>query len=97
MKLSDAQFGALSTLAQFGPKELVEIHGPRGMDGRRKITVQGLMSAPTLAKLEQAHLIAVDRSGKGSRPVNAVGKSGNLRFSLIVSITEAGRAALANA
>lgn len=28
MKLTDAQFVALSTLAQFGPKELVEVHAP---------------------------------------------------------------------
>lgn len=96
MKLTDAQFGALSTLERFGPKVLVEVHGPRGMDGKRRITVQGIMSAPTLASLEQAHLIAVDR-GTSARPVNAVGRPGYLRFPLTVSITDAGRAALASA
>lgn len=30
MKLTDAQFDALSTLAEYGPKQLVEVHGPRG-------------------------------------------------------------------
>lgn len=96
MKLTDAQFGALSSLSDHGPQELIEVHGSRGMDGKRKITVQGIMTAPTLARLEQAHLVSVDRSG-GTRPVNAVGKAGHLRFSLTVSITDAGRAALASA
>lgn len=93
MKLTDAQFCALATLANHGPASLTEVHGPRGMDGKRKISVQGIMAAPTLAKLEQAHLIAVDRGG-GTRPVNAVGKGGHLRFPLTVTITDAGRAAL---
>lgn len=93
MKLTPAQFGALSTLAQFGPKDLTEVHGPSGMDGKRKITVQGIMSAPTLAKLEQAGFVKVNR-GISSRPVNAVGKPGHLRFPLRVEITETGRQAL---
>lgn len=93
MKLTDAQFSALHALAEFGPKEMVEVHGPRGMDGKRKITVQGIMSAPTLARLEQAHLVTVDRGGS-VRPANAVGKPGHIRFPLTVAITEAGRAAL---
>lgn len=93
MKLTDAQFSALHTLAEFGPKELVEVHGPRGMDGKRKITVQGIMSAPTLAKLEQAHMISVRRDG-AVRPVDAVGRPGHTRFPLTVEITDAGRAAI---
>lgn len=96
MKLTDAQFGALSTLAQFGPKELVEVHGPRGMNGIPKITIQGIMSAPMLAKLTAHGLVSVSRKPVPA-PKNAVGKRGNARFSLTVSITDAGRAALASA
>lgn len=93
MKLTDAQACALYTLAEHGPQDMTEVHGPRGMDGRRKISVQGIMSAPTLARLEQSGLVSVDR-GNGSRPVNAVGKAGHARFQLRVSITAAGRAAV---
>lgn len=96
MKLSDAQFGFLQTLIDYGPQTITEVHGPRGMDGKRKITLQGSIAGPTLTKLEDAAMIHVAR-GEAQRPINAVGKAGNRRVTLTVTVTEAGRAAYAAA
>lgn len=95
MKLSPAQFGTLHTLAAFGPQQAVEVHGPRGMDGKRKIKLKWHAApGPTLAKLEDASLVTVTRVDAG-RPMNAVGKAGHRRINLTIAITDAGRAALA--
>jgi hypothetical protein len=95
MKLTDAQAGALHTLAQFGPKQGVEVRMPPAMDGSRRIKLEcHIMNAPTLAKLEASGLVSVVREQLPT-PKNAVGKSGHARRSVTISITEAGRAALA--
>ena len=95
MKLSDGQFGALSTLAQFGPKTAVQIAGPVGMDGKRKLSLQwNVATAATLTKLVDAGL-AVVVPGEIERPTDATGRKGRPRRTLTISITEAGRAALA--
>lgn len=96
MKLTDAQFGFLGTLIDHGPQTVTEVHGPRGMDGKRKITLQGSVAGPTLTKLEDAAMIHVVR-GEAQRPVNAVGKPGNRRVTLTIEITAAGREAYAAA
>lgn len=96
MKLSDAQFGALSTLQQFGPNDAIEVIGPPRMDGTREVKLQwNGASGATLGKLEAAGLVSVNRKPLG-RPRNAVGKPGRPRRGLTISITDAGRAALAS-
>jgi DNA-binding MarR family transcriptional regulator len=95
MKLTDAQFSALHTLAEFGPKAATEVRMPPAMDGSRRIKLEcHFLTAPTLARLEQGGLVSVQRS-EPSAPVNAVGKRGHARRSLTISITDAGRAAVA--
>lgn len=94
MKLTDAQFSALHTLAEFGPKGGTEIRMPPAMDGTRRIKLEcNILTAPTLARLEGEGLVSVAR-GEASAPKNAVGKSGHLRRPVTITITEAGRAAL---
>ena len=95
MRLSDSQRGTLYSLAEFGPQEAVEVHGPRGMDGKRKVKLEW-RGAPlaTLTKLEGAGLVSVVRH-EPKRFFDAVGKAGHPRIRLTISITEAGRAALA--
>lgn len=95
MRLSDSQHGVLHTLREFGPQKAVEVHGPRGMDGKRKIKLEWA-GAPlaTLTKLESAGLVTVQRA-EPVRPVNAVGGKGHPRVALTITITDAGRAALA--
>lgn len=94
MKLSASQSGALYALRDYGPKDAVEVAGPPGMDGSRKMKLEcHLMSMPTLNRLEQLGAISVER-GEFYRLKNAVGKSGLRRRDLRITITEAGRAAL---
>lgn len=97
MKLTDSQHGTLHSLAQFGPQDAVEVHGPRGMDGKRKIKLEW-RGAPSsqLAALEGRGLISVTRT-EAPRPVNAVGKAGHRRVALKIEISQAGRDALAAA
>jgi hypothetical protein len=95
MKLTDAQFSALHTLREFGPKEGVEVRMAPAMDGSRKIKLEcNILTAPTLAKLEAEGLVAVDRVTVPT-PVNAVGKRGHARSALTIKITDAGRLVLA--
>lgn len=97
VKLTDSQHGTLHTLAEFGPQKAVEVHGPRGMDGKRKVKLEWhAASIVQLRSLEDRGLVAVDRS-EAPRPVNAVGKLGHKRVALIIAITQAGRDALAAA
>ncbi len=94
MQLTDAQFSALHTLAEFGPKTGTEVRMAPAMDGSRRIKLEcHFLTAPTLAKLEAEGLVAVER-GPASAPKNAVGKSGHARRPLTITITDAGRAAL---
>lgn len=94
MKLTDAQFGALCTLNDHGPRTGTEVRMPPAMDGTRRIKLEcHFMTAPTLAKLEEAGLVSVVR-GDASRPVDAVGRRGHARREITIQITEAGRAAL---
>jgi hypothetical protein len=94
-KISDAQFGALDTLIQFGPVKAIEVAGPKSMDGSRKIKLEcHAMSPATLANFEANGYVTVTRTPIAT-PVNAVGKKGNARRALVITITEAGRAAFA--
>lgn len=95
MKLTDAQFSALHTLAEFGPKTAVEVKMPPKMDGTQRIKLESnILTSPTLAALEASGLVKVERKPLPT-PVNAVGKRGHQRRHLDIAITEAGRAALA--
>ncbi len=97
MKLSDAQYGALRTLSEFGPKEAIEVVGPVRMDGKRDVKLQwNVATGQTLRKLEDARLVEVVRIDLG-RPLNAVGVAGRARRRLTISITDAGREAIASA
>lgn len=90
MKLSDAQFGALSTLYQHGPINAVEVAGPAGMDGKRKIKLEcHALNVATLTKLEAAGLVAVSR-GDIYRPTDAAGRKGHPRRNVCISITAEG-------
>lgn len=93
-KLTDAQFSALSTLADYGPKTGTEVFMPAAMDGSRRTKLEcNVLTAPTLARLETAGLVSVAR-GPTYRPKNAVGNSGRVRRDVTITITEAGREAL---
>lgn len=93
--LSPAQFSALHTLREFGPKTAVEVVLPAAMDGTRKTRLEwNVATAPTLAKLEAAGYVKVARKPMPTIR-NAVGKSGHPRRALTIEITEAGRNALA--
>jgi hypothetical protein len=95
MKLTPAQFATLHTLSEFGVKEAVEVLQSPDMAGRRKVKLQwNVASAPTLAALETAGLVAVERT-EPIRPRDATGKRGLPRRMLKIEITDAGRAALA--
>lgn len=94
MKLSDAQFGALSTLREFGPIRAVEVQGPRGMDGKRKTKLEcHVMNIATLSKLQSDGLVTVSRTPL-PRVKNAVGKVGHPRIALTITATETGISAL---
>lgn len=94
MTLTDAQFSALHTLAEFGPKAGTEILMPAAMDGSRRVKLEcHILTAPTLAKLEAAGLVTVER-GTIAAPKDAVGRSGRQRRAITIAITGAGRAAL---
>ncbi len=93
--LTPAQHATLHTLNEFGVKEAVEVLQAPDMSGKRKVKLQwNVASAPTLAALEAAGLVAVERTNP-IRPRDAVGKRGLPRRTLKIEITDAGRAALA--
>lgn len=95
MKLTPSQLGVLDTLATFHPVAGVEVRLPPSMDGTRKIKLEcHLMNATTLAKLESAGLVAVQRDD-WTRPKDAIGKNGHARRTVTIEITDAGRSALA--
>lgn len=90
MKLSDAQFGALVSIREHGPINAVEVAGAPGMDGKRKVKLEcHLLNVVTLAKLEQAGLVAVSR-GEIYRPKDATGRNGHPRRNVCISITSDG-------
>jgi len=94
-KLTDAQFGALCTLRDHGPKDAVEVLNPPAMDGPRKIKLEcHFMAWPTLDRLEQLGLINVQR-GPARMPKDAVGRSGKARRPVVITISDKGRAAVA--
>ena len=94
MKLSPAQFATLHTLAEYGPKEAIEVRMTASMDGRRKVKLEwNVASGVALATLEDAGLVYVLRK-EMPRPVNAVGVAGLPRRALTISISDAGRDAL---
>lgn len=94
MKLSDAQYGVLSQIIRFGPISAEEVIMPPAIDGsrRRRLSCHCLTAA-TMANLENSGLVSVARTAE-ARPVNAVGKKGHSRNSLVIDITEAGREAV---
>lgn len=90
MKLSDAQFGALISLREHGPINAVEVASAPGVDGKRKIKLEcHVLNMATLAKLEQAGLVAVSR-GEIYRPRDATGRNGHPRRNVCISITSDG-------
>lgn len=92
-KLTDAQWGALRQIIDFGPIEAEEIVGPPAMNGQRKTTLRcHCLTKPTMERLEADRLVIVTRVPE-KRPVNAVGKAGHRRNSVMVHITDAGRIA----
>jgi hypothetical protein len=94
MKLSDAQWGALRQIVDHGPISAEEVVMPPAMDGSRRTKLRcHCLTSATMARLEDAGLITVARAVE-ARPVNAVGKAGHRRNSLVVDITDAGRAAV---
>lgn len=95
MKLTPAQHGTLHTLKEFGPQSAVEVLMPPAMDGSKRVKLEWhCATGPTLAALESAGLVRVSRKPIEA-PKNAVGKRGHKRRALTISITDAGRAALA--
>ena len=97
MTLTDAQFGTLHRLAEHGPAEAIEVAGPRGMDGKRKVKLQwDGTSKSALDKIEAAGWVKIERTPLPT-PINAVGGKGNPRRKITIAITDAGRAALASA
>jgi hypothetical protein len=94
MKISDAQFGVLCALRDHGPVKATEVLGPRGKGGRRKAKLEcHAMNISTLSRLAAEGLVDVVRTIL-PRPKNAVGKSGNPRTELTISVTEKGLNAL---
>lgn len=94
MKLTNAQFGALSTLHLHGDKEAIEIIGPPAMSGVRSTKLECyFMERRTMAALEDAGLIRVTRALPQS-PKDATGRSGRARRKIVIAITHKGRAAL---
>ena len=96
MKLSDTQFGVLDCLNKFGMKTAIEVLGPVGMDGKRKVSrlEWNVANKVTLAKLEDNGLVSVKRA-TSERFADATGKLGHPRRTIYIEITEAGKAALA--
>jgi len=93
-KLSDAQWGFLRSIEDFGPRTAIEVIGPPKMDGSRRIKLENCaVSAATLDNLRRRGLVHIER-GEVKRPVNAVGKKGNTRTQIAISLTDAGRAAI---
>lgn len=94
MKLTPAQFGALHTLREFGPKHGALVYGPAAMSGERKAKLEcRVMNVATMTALEDRSLIRVVRGGP-LRPVDATGRKGHPRIPVKIEITDAGRAAL---
>lgn len=94
MKLSPAQFATLHTLFEFGPKTAMEVLAPADMSGKRKAKLEwNVASAPTLASLEAAGLVSVERRPVDA-PSNAFGKLGHPRRALTIAITDKGRLAI---
>lgn len=94
MKLSDAQFGVLVALRDHGPIVAVEVQGPRGMDGKRKAKLECRhMNIATLNRMREDGLVEVWRAPL-PRPMNAVGKLGNVRTQITIKATDTGLAAL---
>lgn len=94
MRLTDAQFGVLSSLLDHGPSKGVLSSGPPTMDGTRKAKLEcHLMTYPTLLKLEALGLVSVYR-GEVRRAANAVGKRGTPKRDVVITLTDKGREAL---
>ena len=95
MKLTDAQWGALRSIIDHGPISAEEVVMPPAMDGSRRTKLRcNRITKPTMERLESEGLVIVTRVPE-PRPVNAVGKSGHRRSSVMVHITDDGRAAVA--
>ena len=94
MKLSDAQWGALRQIVDFGPISGEEVVMPPAMDGSRRTKLQcTCLTKATMERLEADGLVIVTRVAE-PRPTNAVGKAGHRRNSVMVHITDTGRAAV---
>lgn len=93
MKLSDAQWGALRQILDHGPIKATEIVLPPSIDGSRKTKLScHCLTKATMDRLEADGLVVVQRTAE-PRPVNAVGKHGHRRNSIVVDITPKGRQA----
>jgi hypothetical protein len=90
MKISDAQFGALSTLREFGSINAVEVRVPDDMNGKFKVKLEcHVMNVATMRKLEAAKLVAVSR-GATYQLTDATGLRGHARRNVCISITADG-------
>lgn len=95
MKLSDAQWGALRQIVDHGPINAEEVVMPPKMDGSRRTKLRcHCLTQATMDRLEASGLVIVTRVPE-AHPVNAVGKAGHRRNSVMVHITDTGRAAVA--
>ncbi len=87
MRISDAQYGVLHQLKEFGPINTSEVYGPLNMAGERKVKLEtGKLTKTTLDKLVSLGLVAVSH-GEPYRPADATGRRGHTRRPICISIT----------
>jgi hypothetical protein len=93
-RLTDAQFGVLCRLVDYGDICAEEIPGPVGPNGKRKSRlISPYLNITTLKKMEDEGLVTVRRSPI-SQARGTGGKKGLPRKLATISITPAGQEAL---
>ena len=94
MKLTDAQFGVLHQLREFGPINTYEVEGPPNMAGKRKVRLEtSKLTSATLDALLAKKLVTVSR-GEAFRPTDATGKPGHKRRPIYIDISLDGLTAI---
>ena len=90
MKISDAQWGVLHQLKEFGPINTHAIHGPKDMSGKRKTRLEThLLTEATLTKLVDLGLVTVSY-GQAFFPLDATGRKGHKRRPICIAISTVG-------